>query len=108
MKETQPHKADEIAIVKQVQVKHNKFLGTLVPETGHTLYEFDKTNFELRKATFKQKNAVFKFVQDAGPDLRKEVIVKENCFYVSSLNLKNAAKKIHKRFNVAYVIAINE
>ena len=94
MKETQPHKADEIAIVKQVQVKHNKFLGTLIPENGHTLFEFDKTNVKLRKATFKQKNAVFKFVQDAGPDLRKEVIVKENCFYVSSLNLKNAAKKI--------------
>jgi hypothetical protein len=108
MKETQPHKADEIAIVKQVQVKHNKFLGTLIPENGHTLFEFDKTNFELRKATFKQKNAVFKFVQDAGPDLRKEVIVKENCFYVSSLNIKNAVKKIHKRFNGAYVIAINE
>mgnify|MGYP000976006671 FL=1 len=108
MKETQPHKADEIAIVKQVQVKHNKFLGTLIPENGHTLFEFDKTNFKLRKATFKQKNAVFKFVQDAGPDLRKEVIVKENCFYVSSLNIKNAVKKIHKRFNGAYVIAINE
>ena len=108
MKETQPHKADKIAIVKQVQVKHNKFLGTLIPENGHTLFEFDKTNFKLRKATFKQKNAVFKFVQDAGPDLRKEVIVKENCFYVSSLNIKNAVKKIHKRFNGAYVIAINE
>lgn len=42
MKETQPHKADEIAIVKQVQVKHNKFLGTLIPENGHTLLSLIK------------------------------------------------------------------
>lgn len=108
MKETQPHKNDEIQNVRQVQVKKNNFLGTLIPENGHTLYEFDKTNFELRKATFKQKNAVFKFIQDAGPDLRKEVVIKENCFYVSSLNVKNAVKKIHKQLRVAYVIAINE
>ena len=34
----------------------------------------------------------------------KTVIVKENCFYISSLNVKNAIHKIHKQLGVAYVI----
>lgn len=110
MKETQKHNSDTIEIVNQVQAKKIKsLLGSIIPHEGHTLYEFDKTNFKLRKATFERKNHVLRFNQDAGPDLKKEVIIKENCFYISSLNVKNAVHKIHKQLGVAYVVdATNE
>lgn len=109
MKETQPHKADEIAIVKQVEQKKQRArVGTIHPHEGHSIYEHNHNTKELKKATF--KDAAISFTQNKNqPKIERKIIeVKENCFYLSSLNLKNAAKKIHKRFNGAYVIAINE
>lgn len=109
MKETQPHKADEIAIVKQVEQKKKRaHVGTIIPHEGHSVYEYNHTTKELQKATF--KDAAISFTQKKNqPQITRKVIdVKENCFYLSSLNIKNAVKKIHKRFNGAYVIAINE
>lgn len=104
MKETQPHKADEIAIVKQVQQKKQRaHVGTIFPHEGHSIYEYNHNTKELQKATFEINTA---YTVDGSNN--KTINVKENCFYLSSLNLKNAAKKIHKRFNGAYVIAINE
>ena len=109
MKETQPHKADEIAIVKQVeQKKQRAHIGTIYPHEGHSIFEYNHATKELKKATF--KDAAICFTQNKNqPRIERKVIdVKENCYYLSSLNIKNAVKKIHKRFNGAYVIAINE
>lgn len=109
MKETQQHKADEIAIVKQVeQKKQRAHVGTIFPHEGHSIYEYNHNTKELKKATF--KDAAISFTQNKNqPKIERKVIeVKENCFYLSSLNLKNAVKKIHRQLRVAYVIAINE
>lgn len=109
MKETQPHKADEIAIVKQVeQKKQRAHVGTLKPHSGHTLFEYNKVTKELRKATFDTTAVDFKDASNGLHSAKSKVNVKENCFYLSSLNEKNAVKKIHRLFRGAYVIAINE
>lgn len=109
MKETQQHTSDEVAIVKQVQQKKQMaHHGTIVPHEGHTLFEYNTVTKELRKATFDNVAVDFKDASKGLNSIKKKVNVKENCFYLSSLNEKNAVKKIHKRFRGAYVIAINE
>ena len=109
MKETQPHNQDQIAIVKQAEVKKQRaHIGTIMPHEGHSIYEYNKESKELRKATFKDAAVSFTTNKNQPTITRKVVDTKENCFYLSSLNIKNAVKKIHKRFNGAYVIAINE
>lgn len=110
MKETQQHNSDVIQIVNQVQQKIKKLLlGSIIPHKGHILYEFDKSTYKLVKAKYNQTNANFCDILKSNKPIKKEVIIKENCFYISSLNVKNASKKIHKQLGVAYVIdATNE
>lgn len=104
MKETQSINKDQVNIVKQVQLKKETHIGTICPQPGHTIFEFNKVTKEIRKAKF--ENAAYQFLKNSVHN--KRVNVKENCYYLSSLNEKNAVKKIHKLFNVPYVIAINE
>ncbi len=115
MKETQIHIQDQVQIFAQVQAKKKReLIGTLIPENGHTLFEFNRESKVLTKAEFEECNVYMHGVSKSGAVVNynvgttKKVIVKENCFYVSSLNAKNAAKKIHKQLGVAYVIHVNE
>jgi len=99
MKEQEQLKATQLTEeVRQVKVDKHKFLGRLNPHTGHTLYEFNKVNFQLQKATFELQ--AFLMYKESGKEATpsKKLKVKENCFYVSALNVKNAIKQINKRF----------
>lgn len=111
MKETQPMQKDNIAVVKQVQQKKNNFLGSTTLHDGHSIWEFNKLNFELRKAEYEHGSVFITGSKSiiSSTKQNKRVRVKENCFYISSLNEKNAVKKIKKLFkHIPYVIAIND
>lgn len=79
--------AVEIADVKPVK-KELKFLGSLRPHRGHTLYEIDIARETVTEATFESVTATY-----TGERVSKRVIAKEGCVYISALNRKNAAKK---------------
>lgn len=109
MRETELIKKDEVLIVDQSQVKKQTYLGSTTIHTGHTLFEFDKITYELRKAKFEYGALTITRNSKGISHGKKSVKIKENCFYISSLNAKNAIRKIHRLFtNVPYVIAINE
>ena len=87
MKETQPTLKDNVKIINQVKVKKTReHVGALVPHDGHTLFEFNKITKELRKATFASIDVSYADAVRGLKGSTKSVIVKENCFYVSSLN----------------------
>jgi hypothetical protein len=67
---------------------------------GHVIYEFDRLTNQLFKAE----------VITLNHSTNKATInMKENHFYFTALNVKNAIKKIHNKLNVRYVIdATNE
>lgn len=93
----------KIEFVKQVEVESQRILvGELKPEKGHTLFEINLKTNEIGRAEFKTKGDV-NFEQAVKGDLsnNKEVDIKEDCFYVSALNEKNAWKKLKKRFENA-------
>lgn len=91
--------------VRFVKIDKDKHLGRLTPHSGHTLYEYNKINFQLQKAKFEP--TAFNFKADAGPSPKK-VKIKDNCFYVSALNVKNAIKQINKKFNPDFVLVLDD
>jgi hypothetical protein len=113
MKESLQHNQDEVAIVKQVQQKKKReHVGQIIPHEGHSIFEFNKVTYELRKAKFEYGSIMMTGNSKGVTTTRtggKTVIVKENCYYLSSLNVKNAVKKIHRLLIAPCVIdMVNE
>jgi hypothetical protein len=106
MKETQPHHKDNIEIVKQVNVKKAfKLQARKLPGDGHSVYEFDTSNYELKKVVPKKVANVN--IKGKG-EIHNEIQMREGCFYVMALNIKNAVKKVMKELQVPYVTTISE
>lgn len=106
MKEVQQIEKDNIQIVKQVQVKkQTKLQRRIIPGDGHQVFEFNIETNELRKA---------QFVVESNVDLNKKgrvskkVSMKDGCIYVTSLNAKNAIRKLMKELHVQFVKVISE
>lgn len=97
MKETSSIPKDKIENVKQVEVqKQLQLAGRVIPQRGHTLFEYDKVTGTVVKAEFEEVKDV-KFGASKSPWKQvttKKVVRRENCIYVSALNLKNALKKL--------------
>lgn len=109
MKEQEQLKATQLTEeVRHVKVDKQKYLGRIKPHEGHTLFEFNKVNFQLDKATFEPQ--AFLMQRESGKEVTpsKKLKVKDNCFYVSALNVKNAIKQINKRFNPDFVLVLTD
>lgn len=89
--------------VTLVKVDKQKYIGSIKPHEGHTLYEFNKVNFQLQKAKFEPKNYFVTSLQE-----NHKVKINDNCFYVSALNVKNAVKHINKKFNPEFVLVLTD
>lgn len=102
MKEQEQLRATDLTEkVQFVKIDKDKHLCRLTPHSGHTLYEYNKINFQLQKAKFEQIN-----YHVGSTSTPKKVKIKDNCFYVSALNVKNAIKQINKKFNPEFVLVL--
>lgn len=79
---------DKIQVAQQVPVKTETLVDTIRPHKGHTLFEIDCSTGEINAAKYEQIDGVF-----SGVGVRKKVLIKENCLYISCLNKKTALKK---------------
>jgi isopentenyl diphosphate isomerase/L-lactate dehydrogenase-like FMN-dependent dehydrogenase len=89
----EPDKIKVEASKQQQKETQKKLLATIRPHKGHTLYEINVLTGDTVEAEFEQVNAHF---GEVGTKVRKQVITKENCFYISALNKKNAILKFHR------------
>lgn len=97
MKELIKNYSDKIEIVKQQQKKTEiKFSHSIKPHKGHTLFEINTITFEIKKAIFRTKDACYLKAIRGELFSKKDVIMNENCVYISALNEKNAFKKLFK------------
>lgn len=101
-------------VAKREQEKKLKFLGTIKPHKGHTLFKVNKVDLTIEEAEFedsstvtwreaigarvkKEKGVVNRDVDEANiPLKKKKVIVDPNYFYISALNIKSVEKKLIK------------
>lgn len=111
---------DQVVNVRQKQQESRKEkVGSLVPKRGHTLFEVNLKKKTIKPAEFDEQMASFskestesksngfgvlqrnngtkKIVLDGLPVVKKTLIRKEDCIYISALNIKNCLKKLEKR-----------
>lgn len=86
---------DKVIDVRQKEVKKDlKFLGSIRPHRGHTVFEINLLTSEIVAATFEE--LVYDY---EGHKPKKKIIKKENCIYIPALNVKNAYKVLNRMIN---------
>jgi uncharacterized protein YnzC (UPF0291/DUF896 family) len=84
--------------IREVQEERKQtYIGSLKPHKGHKLYEIDIVLNTINEATFEKTEVVFNTKGSTPSSSNKKVVIKENCFYISALNKKNAIKKFGKK-----------
>jgi hypothetical protein len=75
------------------QEKEIRFLGSIIPHSGHICYELNLKTLIISKAKFMPEVIEFKdgFSKNKAAK-KKSVMVDKECIYASALNKKNAAK----------------
>ncbi|MBP9720571.1 MAG: hypothetical protein KBD02_04850 [Bacteroides sp.] len=101
-----PDNPDKLQVVQQAPVKTETLMDSIRPFKGHTLFEINCSTGNIIAAEYEEINATLH------GGVKKKVIIKENCLYISCLNKKSALKKytawITDRLMSNIKIAINE
>lgn len=84
--------ADKLSVIQEIPIKSEILVDTTKPFRGHTLFEIDCSTGDILPAEIEQINATL------NGGVRKKVIIKPNCLYISCLNKKSAQKKYLKWF----------
>jgi hypothetical protein len=79
--------------VKQKKEVEITYTNSLIPHSGHKVWEINKETLEVKEAKFSNTN------YHIGAKNKKEIIKKNNCEYISALNKENALKKYKKGVN---------
>lgn len=100
--------SDKVVIVGQNEKKFEVKKWQIKQHKGHTLYEINLSTGDVKVAEYEQTDLQ---INDMGPQLnmhvqavvvgkaiaaqeiKKKLITKPNCIYISALNITNAAKK---------------
>jgi hypothetical protein len=101
MKELEKHNKviDKIqieSVIKKNQQQELKYIESIKPKSGHNLWEINLETLEVKLAEYKVEKYLtweeaMKICQ--GGVVKKEVIMKINCVYLSALNAENALKR---------------
>ena len=91
MKELELKDKEKLEVVdnQKKQIEH-ELVGYLMPYNGHKVWEINIETGEIAEAKY-SSNSYKAFGEN-----KKEIIIKDNFYYVSALNKKNAFKKAIK------------
>lgn len=93
MNELQEVSADKIVNVRQAEhEKQNKLISNIRPRRGHTVFEYNIETNEINKAKVER---IYVLAKEGSVN---KIQANKNCLYVSALNVKNAIKKLKKRY----------
>ena len=81
--------SEEIQAVKPIK-KENKLVGRLKPQRGHKCFEINTITNKIYEAEFFED---YVSMFSSSYERKKKLKVKENCVYITALNIKNAYKK---------------
>jgi|GEM_PF-2617850 len=87
---------DKPEVVAQIPVKTEKLIHSIRPHKGHTLFEINPVTGKCVPAVFESIDTTFPLNKAAAKikiGVRKKVIAKPDCLYISALNKKNALIK---------------
>ena len=110
-------KKDKIEIVKQQVKEITKVLDArIIPHENHTVFEVDLKKRTIVKAEYKPPKTVVTWTEacemhqkkklkqvdifNPEPISKSDIIKKENCIYISALNVANVKKVLERDFNI--------
>lgn len=88
--------------VRNVQRKNELRLKEKIrPHKNHCLFEYDLETNEMRKAEFHKGDYLYRVNWVKGDERSGNfrVIIKDNCIYISAMNIENAWKHLKNRSN---------
>lgn len=91
--------SDKVVIVGQNEKKFKEVKWQIKPHKGHILYEISLHTGDIVVAEFEQVDIELARLgtEKNLQTVRKKVITKPGCIYISALNISNAAKKFYKQ-----------
>lgn len=99
MQELELLNADKLHISAEKPVKTQvKYLGSIIPKKGHTCFEINMKTKEIAVAQFDDSISSYSKAVKGDYSIKKKIIIKENCIYISALNKMNAIKHLNKMF----------
>lgn len=100
MKELEQHKIDktEIQNIKPV-TKEKQLKKSLIPEKGQKTYQLNLRTSVITEAEYDKE---FVSLTGVAGNVRKQVIMQEDCIYCVAINFKNADRKFHKMLGKQY------
>jgi len=78
--------------VKTIKEIQKRLIGRIEPHANHKLFEVDLITGKIVLAEFER---TMSWKQNA----KKTVLIKKDCVYISSMNIKNAIKHLNKNSN---------
>ncbi len=98
MKETQLQSKEEIKLHAEKQIeKQTKLVFRMRPHYGHKCWQYNRDTQELSLAEFESQAIDFKAAANGEVALKRKIVVKDNCIYVTALNKKNALKHVNNQ-----------
>lgn len=79
------------SVIERTIPKEQKYLGTMLSHPGHTCFQYDTSTGEVTPAVFETTSENL-----ATGKIRKKLLTKQGCLYVTALNKSNAQKKFNK------------
>lgn len=91
--------ADKVVIVGENEQAFQEVKWRIKQQKGHRLYEINMQTGDVKEAEFESVDMELSKLSEnvSSQAVRKKVITKHNCIYISALNIKNAAKKFAKK-----------
>jgi len=90
---------DKVENVKQAELPKQVKWTVQNIHKGHTLFEIDLTNYTIKEAEYEKVDVHLKRIGDAAnyKEVKRKIIQKPNCIYISALNKQNALKKFQQQ-----------
>lgn len=91
--------SDKVVIVGQNEQAFQEVKWQIKPQKGHILFQINLETGDCTPAEYEEVNVeLSRLGAEANlKTVRKKVITKPNCIYISALNIQNAAKKFAKK-----------
>lgn len=82
---------DKLNVIQEIPVIKEELFTSVNPYKGHIMFEINCTTGTIEPATYQDISTNI-----SNKEVRKKIITKPNCLYISCLNKKMAAKKYLK------------
>lgn len=95
-------KKDKLSVGIEMNIQSSKknSVGSFNLQKGEKVFELNLETNEISLAKYRSSSLQFPTQKGAVSNIRKELVLNQNCFYEKAINLQNAKRKFQKRLNI--------